>query len=104
MEMPYKFLCNVAVVHFRDQSRISKTCMVSGVLWSVKLVLQTKTQKSYICVRPWLLITILNIFQTGVDKHNGILMFLVLLVPEKIILSSKNRLWNTYFLMLTCFV
>ena len=83
--MPYKFLRNVAVVHFRDQSRISRTCMVSGVLWSVKLFLQTKTQKSYFCVRPWSLITILNIFPTGVDKHNSILMSLVLLVSEKII-------------------
>ena len=34
--------------------------IVLDVRWSVKLVLQTEMQKSHFCVRPWLLLTILN--------------------------------------------
>ena len=55
----------VAVVHSTDQNRISKTIVVtmlkqgivSRMRWSVKLVLETETQKSHSCVRPSLLLT-----------------------------------------------
>ena len=63
----------VAVVHFIDQKWIPKTVIVSGV-WSAKSVLPTGTQK-------WSLLTILN-FSKLTDRHNGILMFLLLLVAE----------------------
>ena len=35
------------------------------VWWSVKLVLQTKLQKSNFCVRPWSLLTIINFSKRG---------------------------------------
>ena len=77
------------VVHFTDQTWISKTMcripysmIVWGVWWSVKLVLQIGLQQSHFAVRPWSLLTILNFFRTGADRHNGILMSLLLLVAE----------------------
>ena len=57
-----------------------KPFIVSGVSWSVKLVLLTETQKSHFCVRPWSLLT--KPLRTGADRHYGILMPLLLLVAE----------------------
>ena len=48
-----------AGVHFTDQNWISKT------VYCIVLVLQTETQKSHFCVRPWLLLTILNFLERG---------------------------------------
>ena len=37
--------------------------IILHVRWCVKLVLQTEMQKLHFCVRPWLLLTILNYFE-----------------------------------------
>ena len=42
-----------------------------------------KEKKSHFCVRPWPLL----IFCTGADRHNGILMSLLLLVPDTKVLQ-----------------
>ena len=42
-----------------------KPFIVSGVSWSLKLVLPTETQKLQFCVRPWSLRTILNFSGRG---------------------------------------
>ena len=42
-----------------------KPFIVSGLWWSVKLVLPTETQKSRFCVRPWSLLAILNFSERG---------------------------------------
>ena len=44
-----------------------------------------QTQKFPFCVRPWLLLTDIELFRTGVDRYNGILMSFLLLVAETII-------------------
>ena len=59
-----------------------KSCNVSVVWWSVKLVLKTETQKSLFCVRLWSLFTIWKLFRTGTDRCNGVLMSLLLSVAE----------------------
>ena len=42
-----------------------KSFIVSGVSWSVILVLPTERQKSHFCVCPWSLLTILNLSEQG---------------------------------------
>ena len=49
-----------AVVHFTDQSWISKTVYCIRCVMVCKMVLQTETQKSHFRVRPWLLLTALK--------------------------------------------
>ena len=58
-----------------------KPCIVLDMRWSVKLVLQTETQKLHFWVRPWSLLTLLNFSERG-PTNNGILMSLPLLVAE----------------------
>ena len=62
-----KFACRtVTVVHFTDQNWISKTVYcIRCVMVCVTLVLQTEKQKFHFCVRPWLLLTILNFSERG---------------------------------------
>ena len=56
----------VVAVHFiQSRTESLKSFIVSGVRWSVKLVLPTGTQKLHFCVRPWLLLTILNFSEWG---------------------------------------
>ena len=50
----------VTGVHFTDQNWISKTVYCIRCVMALKLVLQTETQKSHFCVRPWSLLTMLN--------------------------------------------
>ena len=42
-----------------------KLVIVSGVSFSVKLVLPTETQKLHFCVRPWSLLTVFNFSEQG---------------------------------------
>ena len=84
--------CTVTVVHFTDQNQVSKTMyIVSGVWWSVKLVLKSGMQKSHFCLRPWSLLTILNFSEWQADRHNNILMSLLLLVVETITSTIKPK-------------
>ena len=67
---------NFCILQTRIESQ--KPFIVSGVWWSVKLVLPTETQKSHFCVRPWSLVTILNFFERG-PTDRTVLMYLLLL-------------------------
>ena len=49
----------------QTRTEILKPCIVSGVRWSVKLVLQPEAQKLHVCMRPWLLLTVLNFSERG---------------------------------------
>ena len=85
MEMLYKFLHAVTVAHFTDQNRISKpfycircvlVCKIGFTNWNVKIALLRES-------------TIAKLFQTGADRHNGILMSLLLLVAETMIIMLR---------------
>ena len=58
---------------------------------------QPRTEKSHLCARPWSLLTILNfkLFHTIADRHNIILMSLLLLVSETIskVKSMEKKLY-----------
>ena len=47
------------------QNRVLYSIIVWGVWWSVKLILQGGMEKSHFCVRPWSLLTILNLSERG---------------------------------------
>ena len=55
-----KFLHVMQSCILQTKTESLKPCMVIGMWWPVKLVLQTETKKSHFCVRPWSLLTILN--------------------------------------------
>ena len=80
----------VAVVHFTDQNWISKTvycircvmvCKIGFTNWNAKIAL----------LRASMVVTYyIKLFRTGADRHNGILMSLLLLVAETIISYDTN--------------
>ena len=78
----------LAVAHFTDPLKLF---IVSGMWWSVKLVLPTETQKLHFCERPWSLHgrpwSLLVFSEQGADNYNDILMSLLLLVAETIIID-----------------
>ena len=78
--------CNFCILQTIIESL--KPFIVSGVWWSVKLVLPTETQKLHFCVCSWALLTS---FQMGANRHSGIIMSLFLLVAE-----TNRHLKNSY--------
>ena len=72
----------VAVVHFTDQNWITKTvdcircmmvCEIGFTIWNAKIAL----------MRASMVVTYyIKLFRTGTDRHNSILMSLLLLVTE----------------------
>ena len=78
----------VPVVHFTDQNRISKsmycircvmTCKISFIIWNAKIAL----------LHASMVVTYyIKLFQVGANRHNNILMPLLLLVAETIILHT----------------
>ena len=81
----------VAVVHFTDENWIPKfvycircvmVCKIGFTNWNSKIAL----------LRAFMVVTYyVKLLRTGADRHNGILMSLVLLVAETIIRSSHWR-------------
>ena len=81
--------CTVAVVHFTDQNWITKTvyfircmmvCTIGFTNWKAKIAL----------LRASMVVTYyIKLFRTGADRHNSILMSLLLLVAETIIVLLK---------------
>ena len=72
----------VTVVHFTDQNWISKTvycircvmvCKIGFTSWNAKIVL---------LLASMVVTYYIKLFRTGADRHNGILMSLLLLVAE----------------------
>ena len=79
----HEFLGNVQSCILQFWNEFLKPCIASGVPWSVKLVLQTETQKCFL--RASMVATYyIKLFRTEADRHNGILMSLLLLVAETI--------------------
>ena len=83
--------------------------MVSGVLWSAKLVLQTKTQKSHFCVRASMVVNhyIKLFLNWGQQTQRYFNVSSPSSLRENYTYQVKidyAALWTTYFLMLICFV
>ena len=79
----HEFLRNVQSCILQFWNEFLKPCIASGVSWSVKLVLQTETQKCFL--RAFMVATYyIKLFRTEADRHDGILMSLLLLVAEAI--------------------
>ena len=55
-----QMLVKLLFIILQTRTESLKPFIVSGVSWSLKLVLSTETQKSHFSVRPWSLLTILN--------------------------------------------
>ena len=82
----------VAVVHFTDQNWISKTvycircvmvCKIGFTNWNAKIAL----------LRTSMVVTYyIKLFRTGDNRHNGILMSLLLLVAETKIKNKKIKI------------
>ena len=80
----------VTVVHFIDQNWISKTvycircvmvCKIGFTNWNARIAL----------LRASMVVTYyIKLFRTGADRHNGILMSLLLLVAE----TTNNLSWS----------
>ena len=80
----------VTVVHFIDQNWISKTvycircvmvCKIGFTNWNARIAL----------LRASMVVTFyIKLFRTGADRHNGILMSLLLLVAE----TTNNLSWS----------
>ena len=77
----------VAVVHFTEQNWIPKNvycircvmvCKISFTNWNAKIALLRASM---------VVIYYIKLFRTGVDRHNGILMSLLLLVAEAIMIT-----------------
>ena len=64
--------CTETVLYIlQTRTKSLKPSNVSGVWWSVKLVLQTETEKLHFCVRPWSLLAILLTFTMLLTFPNG---------------------------------
>ena len=69
----------VTLVYLTGQNWILKPRIVSGVWWSVKLVLHNETQKLHFSM---VVTYYIKLFWTGADRHKGIWMSLLLLAAE----------------------
>ena len=74
----------VIVVHFTDQNWISKTvyCIMCVMVWQIGF---TNWNAKIALLRASMVVTYyIKLFRTKADRHNGILMSLLLLVSETI--------------------
>ena len=74
----------VIVVHFTDQNWISKTvyCIMCVMVWQIGF---TNWNAKIALLRASMVVTYyIKLFRTRADRHNGILMSLLLLVSETI--------------------
>ena len=84
----------VAVMHFTDQNWIPKTvycicviCKIAFINWNAKITLS----------RASMVVTYyIKLYQTGANRHNGILMSLLLLVAETKIFLKKDKKWQVF--------
>ena len=87
--------CTVAVVHFTDQNWVPKTvccikrvmvCKIGFTNWNAKILL----------TRASMVVTYyIKLFWTGTNRHNGILMSLLLLVAE-----TKRDMFGVQFILI----
>ena len=76
----------VTIVHFTDQRWVSKTvyCIRCAMVYKTNF---TNWRAKIALLRAFMVVTdFIKLFQTGVDRHNGILIPLLLLVPGKMTL------------------
>ena len=89
-----KFLRIIQTCVLQTRTESLKPCIELGVWWSAKLFLQTVTQKSLLCV-PMVVTYYIKSFRKGTDRHDGILMSLLLVVAETMInLISNEGKWS----------
>ena len=93
--------CKVAVVHFTDQNWIPKTvyciscmmaCKIGFSKWNADFFFFFRESMAVICY--------IKLFRTGADRHNGILMSLILLVTETIMIKVKMQLEKDHILFI----
>ena len=74
--------------------------------WSIKLVFQTETWKLLFLRASMVVTYYFKLFQTRVDRHNGILLSLLLLVAETITspLTCLAKFFRVYQIKLMIFV
>ena len=58
--------------------QLKLTFLIFWTKFARKRYLRYETEKSHFCVRPWSLLNYIKRFRTGADRHNGILMSLLL--------------------------
>ena len=80
----------VTVVHFTDQNQNSKTVYCIRCMMVCKIGFTNWTAKISLLRASMVVPCYIKLFRTGADRHNGILMYLLLLVAETIIVSNIN--------------
>ena len=78
----------LAVVHFTYQNRFPKTCYCIRCVMDWKIGFTNWNAKITLLCASMVVIYYIKLFPTGAERHNGILMSLLLLVAE----TMKNLL------------
>ena len=77
--------CTVAVLHFTDQNWIPKTVYYISCVMVCKIGFSNWNKKIAFLRTSMVVTYYIKLFRTGADRHNGILMSLLLLVTETVI-------------------
>ena len=86
----------VAAMHFTDQSWILKIVYCIGCVMVCKIGFTNWNAKIALLRASMVVTYYIKLFRTGSDRHNGILMSLLLLVAETIMINKVSLLCKLY--------